>query len=203
MLLFTILLLYREKIFTSIQSIPDIIELWGRIEHKRGLFTEIEKEYCNINERKYEDINLKFDKIVFDNVTFKYKSSDNSVFKKINLNMDLNDKIIGITGLSGQGKSTFAKLIIKMYKYNGNIYIDNKNIQDINNSYIRDNIVYINQTTKLFDKKVIDNILYGCKEKDISRCNKYLEDIFKYKKIRALFKNINIYGYFHQRSLKK
>jgi len=190
--IFTILLLYREKIFSSIQSIPDIIELWGRIEHKRGLFSEIEKEYRNINERKYENINLKFDKIVFDNVTFKYKSSDNYVFKNISLDIDLNDKIIGITGLSGQGKSTFAKLIIKIYKYNGNIYIDNKNIQNIDNSYIRDNIVYVNQTSKLFDKKVIDNILYGCMEKDVTKCNKYLEEIFKYKKIRGLFKNINI-----------
>jgi ABC-type bacteriocin/lantibiotic exporter with double-glycine peptidase domain len=192
--IFTILLLYREKIFTSIQSIPDIIELWGRIEHKRKTFSEIEKNYRLINERKYEDIKLEFNNIIFNNVTFKYKSSDNYVFKKINLNMDLNDKIIGITGLSGHGKSTFAKLIIKMYKYKGDIYIDNKNIKDINNSYIRDNIVYINQTTKLFDKKIIDNILYGCCEKDISKCNKYLEEIFKYKKIRGLFKNINING---------
>lgn len=190
--IFTILLLYREKIFTSIHHIPDIIELWGRIDHSMVLFTEIEGNYHKINKRKYQDINLKFNKIIFDNVTFKYKSSDNYVFKNISFDIDLNNKIIGITGLSGQGKSTFAKLIIKMYEYSGNIYIDDKNIQDINYSYIRDNIVYINQTTKLFDKTVIDNILYGCCKKNINKCNKYLEEIFKYKKIRRLFKNINI-----------
>jgi ABC-type multidrug transport system fused ATPase/permease subunit len=190
--IFTILLLYREKIFTSIQSIPDIIELWGRIDYKRELFKNVEDNYEGILNRKQEHIELNFDKIKFENVSFKYKKHNFYILKDINVELDLNNKIIGITGLSGNGKSTFVKLIVKTYKYDGDIYIDDKNIKNIDNSYIRDNIVYVNQTSKLFDKKVIENIMYGCKEKNEKKCNEYLDKIFKYEKIKGLFENIDL-----------
>ena len=49
----------------------------------------------------------------------------------------------------------------------------------------------MNQSSKLFDKKVIDNILYGCMDKEV--CNKYLDKLMKYPKINELYKNIDIY----------
>ena len=41
--------------------------------------------------------------------------------------------------------------------------------------YIRQNITYINQNSRLFDKTIIDNIMYGCKDDDI--CKEYFENI--------------------------
>lgn len=46
--------------------------------------------------------------------------------------------------------------------YEGDIYIDHVNIKEVDATYIRKNITYVNQSSKLFDRKVIDNILYGC-----------------------------------------
>lgn len=72
----------------------------------------------------------------------------------------------------------------------GVIYIDNKDIKTINPFYIRENITYVNQNSRLFDRKIIDNILYGCK--DISVCNENLHEILSYSKIKELYKNIDI-----------
>ena len=72
------------------------------------------------------------------------------------------------------------------------IYIDDYDIQEIDSDYIRTNIVYVNQNSKLFDRKVIENILYGCY--DLDTCNGYLKEIMKYPKINQLFKNVDIHN---------
>ena len=100
-------------------------------------------------------------------------------------------QIIGIVGVSGKGKSTFVKMLIKMYKpISGNVYIDDHNIQDLDPLYVRENITYVNQNSKLFDRKVVENILYGCS--DVNVCKAHIDSIMKYPKIIELYKNMDI-----------
>jgi len=190
---FTILLLYRDRSLTMIQQIPDFIEFLGRSDSVIKHFKNMSEDYTNLMNKNYTSIPLEFKKITFENVSFKYKNGFSNVLNNFNKTIVIDDKIIGIIGLSGNGKSTFAKLIIKMYKPNqGAIYIDDQNIENIDGNYIRNNITYVNQNSKLFDRKVIENILYGCYELDI--CNKYLHIIMKYPKIKELYKNIDIHN---------
>jgi len=192
---FTIILLYRDKMITIIQQIPDFIEFLGRSDSVLVHFKNMENDYDILkqNENKYKSMNLEFNKIHFENVSFGYQSSDKLLFENLNLSMDIDNKIIGVVGLSGRGKSTFMKLVLKLYKpKNGNIYIDGQNIETIDPDYIRNNITYVNQNSKLFDKKVIDNMLYGCI--DLDTCNEYLKKIMQYKKINELYKNVDIYN---------
>ena len=103
----------------------------------------------------------------------------------------MKDKIVGITGLSGNGKSSFVKLIMRLHECNsGAIYIDNQDIKMVDPFYIRQNITYVNQNARLFDRKIMDNILYGCK--DISVCNENLREILSYSKIQELYRNVDI-----------
>ena len=190
---FTILLLYREKSLTMIQQIPDFIEFLGRSDSVVKHFQNMAEDYTKFMKTNYIEKPLKFNKIRFENVDFKYKQGVSYVLKKFNKTLDLNDKIIGIVGLSGNGKSTIAKLIIKMYKAErGAIYIDDENIMNIDGNYIRNHITYVNQNSKLFDRKIIENLLYGCYDLDI--CNKYLHIIMKYPKIKELYKNVDIHN---------
>jgi ABC-type bacteriocin/lantibiotic exporter with double-glycine peptidase domain len=53
-------------------------------------------------------------------------------------------------------------------------------------------MTYVNQTSKLFDKKIVDNMLYGCE--DISTCNENLDKVMEYQKIRELYKKVDIYN---------
>ena len=192
---FTIILLYRDKMITIIQQIPDFIEFLGRSDSVLVHFKNMENSYDILkqNEKQYKKVKLEFNKIYFENVSFGYQSSDKLLFENLNLSLDIDNKIIGMVGLSGRGKSTFMKLVLKLYKpKNGNIYIDGQNIDTIDPDYIRNNITYVNQNSKLFDKKVIDNMLYGCL--DLDTCNAYLKKIMQYKKINELYKNVDIYN---------
>lgn len=189
---FTILLLYRDKMITIIQQIPDFIEFLGRSDSVLKYFKNME-DYEEVYNKKYKNVDLKFETIKFEDVNFKYKMNNNYLFENLNIKFNTNNKIIGITGLSGNGKSTFVKLILKLYKCSGGkITIDDENIDDIDSEYIRTNITYVNQNSKLFDKKIIENILYGCN--DIDKCNNHLTDIMQYQKIKELYKNIDIYN---------
>ena len=49
------------------------------------------------------------------------------------------------------------KIALKLYPLtDGEIMIDNIDIQSINPNYIRQNITYINQNSRLFDKTIVD-----------------------------------------------
>jgi ABC-type multidrug transport system fused ATPase/permease subunit len=191
---FTMLLLYRDKMLIIIQQVPDFLEFLGRSDAVLKHFRNMEGEYQTILDKKVtsnEKINCH--RIRFDNVSFKYETNDKYLFRNFNIDLETNDKIIGITGLSGNGKSTFAKLLLKMYKpTEGAIYIDGQDIKDMDANYIRKNITYVNQNSKLFDKKIVENILYGCS--DLDACNGHLNEIMQYKKIKELYKNLDIYN---------
>jgi ATP-binding cassette subfamily B protein len=107
------------------------------------------------------------------------------------LNLNLNNNIIGVVGKSGKGKSSFVKLLLRLYDCTeGTIYLDGLDITQIDPDYIRSNITYVNQTGKLFDKNVVENMLYGCNNLD--KCNSAMQEVFQYDKIRALFQNIDL-----------
>jgi len=189
---FTIMLLYRDKMMAIITQVPDFVEFLGRSDSVLKHFKDME-EYYHIKDKKYGLVNLPFRQIRFENVSFKYKNSDVPVFDNLNISLHTENKIIGIIGLSGNGKSTFVKLMLKLHNCtSGTIYIDDKKIEDIDPSYIRKNMVYVNQSSKLFDKKVVENMLYGCDDPDI--CNEYLKEIMKYDKIKELYRNIDIHN---------
>ena len=189
----TILLLYRDKFGSCIENMVDYIEFIGRAKYVVDEFTELIGEYKDVDGKQYEKHDLSFDNIEFENVTFKFPISDEHIYNNFNIKLDTNDKIIGITGLSGKGKSTFMKLLIKMYRPSGGaIKIDGVDLQVVDTTYLRQNITYVNQNSKMFDKNILDNILYGCTDTDA--CHGHLEEILKYKKIKELYKNIDLYG---------
>jgi ATP-binding cassette subfamily B protein len=193
----TILLLYRDKIIGTINNLPDWLEFIGRIEYITDDFNKMLGNKLNINElftKKYESHDLTFKNIVFDNITFYYESKKTTpVFTNASFNVNTDKKIIGITGLSGKGKSSFAKLLLRLYEpVSGKIYIDGVDISTIDPDYIRQNITYVNQNSRLFDKKILDNMMYGCK--DSEKCKDFLKEIMKYPKIQGLYKNVDIYN---------
>ena len=190
----TILIMYRDNISDTIQSLPHNMDLAGRIDLILREFNEMINDE-DIKELiktrgEYTTVKLPFDTISFKNVSFKYPAADRPVFQDYNKELDLNGKIIGITGMSGNGKSSFVKLILRLHDATeGNIYIDGTDIKKIDPTYIRENITYVNQNSRLFDRKVLENIFYGCK--DSSKCGGHLKEILEYPKIQELYRNVD------------
>jgi len=107
----------------------------------------MEKEYERIINQKHDTKELAFNNIRFENVSFKYNIKEIPIFEKLNITLDTDNKIIGMVGTSGKGKSTFMKLVLKMYKpSSGVIYIDDHDIDTISPDYIRSQMTYVNQT---------------------------------------------------------
>lgn len=195
----TMLLLYRDIILSTVSQVPDFIELIGRCNKVIEKYEDANINY--ISDKDYNSIALNYDEIRFENINFKYKLAESNKSKVIlqNFNVKINtstlstqsNKIIGITGISGKGKSTCMKLLIKVYDYyEGDIYIDNVNIKTLDPTIIRQNIIYVNQNTKLFDDTISYNIMYGCKDK--KQCEIYMNEIMQFDKIKELLNNIKL-----------
>lgn len=187
---FTVILLYREHAYNAIQMIPDMLDFQGRNEYILKKFEDLKHPYGKNNIKTYEDRTLAFDTIQFDNVSFQYKKGALPVVSDLNIHMDTRGKVIGLTGLSGRGKSTIVKMLLRMYSpTSGRILIDGVDIMEIDPVYIRKNITYINQNSKLFDRRVLENIMYGCV--DPETCDEHFKEIMKRPKIRELYKNVD------------
>ena len=96
--------------------------------------------------------------ITFENVNFSYNPNE-PVLHNINLTINKGEKV-GFVGSSGSGKSTIFNLLSRLYLVDsGKILIDGTNINDINISFLRDNLTLIPQTPYIFNFSVLDNLL--------------------------------------------
>ena len=123
--------------------------------------------------RIYEDLHLKTDKeggvplsfsnsIRAQNLWFGYLSGGN-VIKNVSFEIIKGEKI-AIIGESGSGKTTLIDIIIGIYRpLKGNIFIDEKLINNENIRSWRSKVGYIPQTIYLFDGTVAENVTFGSK----------------------------------------
>lgn len=190
----TILTQYREKLAVVVDEVPDFAGYIGRMNVTMSYFQHISDNLDQIVKKRNNVThnNLQFRNIRFENVSYKY-SSGKYVFSDKSLNFDIKDQtIVGITGPSGSGKSTLMKLLIGMYPVEkGEIYIDGVNIKKIDSDYTRKHVTYVNQNSKLFDTKVIENMMYGCM--DPEKCSNHLQKIMNYPLISKLYNNMDIH----------
>ena len=98
--------------------------------------------------------------ITFNNVNFNYPGR-NLTLKNINFKIK-NNSTLGIVGLTGSGKSTIIKLLLRIYDCNnGLITLDGIPIKEINLRDLRKCISLVSQDTYLFHGTVQENIAYG------------------------------------------
>jgi ABC-type bacteriocin/lantibiotic exporter with double-glycine peptidase domain len=190
---FTIILLYRDRMNNNYESLVDYIEFFGKFDYVMDTLHDLLGEQQELSNKVYEPVELQFNNVRFENISYKYPGTEKWIYENFNMEFDTQNKIIGMTGISGKGKSTFVKLMIKLYRpTEGAIYIDNVDIASVDPNYIRKNVTYVNQSSKLFDTKIIDNILYGCNDPDA--CNGHLNEIMQYPRIVELYKNLDLHN---------
>ncbi len=99
--------------------------------------------------------------IRFDDVTFHYAGHDTPLYEDFNVTIAAGEKI-GLVGHSGSGKTTFVKLIQRLYDVNkGRILIDGQDIAHVTQSSLRGEIAIVQQEPILFHRSLSENIAYA------------------------------------------
>lgn len=97
--------------------------------------------------------------IEFKDVTFSYNKRP--IFKNFSLDIKPNEKV-ALVGHSGSGKSTFVKLLYRLYDLDkGSILIDGTNITAVQQESLRSELAIVPQEAVLFDDTIYNNILFS------------------------------------------
>lgn len=135
-----------SALFENIGTIQDGMSTLGKPLHIQ------DKENATV-------LKIKSGEIEFCDVCFAY--NDKNVINHFNLTIKPGEKI-GIVGRSGAGKSTLIQLLLNFYRLNqGQIKIDQQDIQDVTQDSLRKNIALVTQDTSLLHRTVAENIKYG------------------------------------------
>ena len=129
------LLMFYTLISLLLSPVSDFLQLVPKYNACKVAYDKV----CGIILSDYENLNLQvkgsleFQEIRVKDVSFKYPSSRKNVLNNFSMIAKKNQSIM-IVGQTGSGKTTLAKLIMRFYQpLNGNIYVDGKDINQLNN----------------------------------------------------------------------
>jgi len=99
--------------------------------------------------------------VVFDNVTFRYQKATTPLYERFSLVIRPGERI-ALVGATGSGKSTFVKLVQRLYDLDaGEIRIDGQNIATVTQGSLRRAVAVVPQDPALFHRSIAENIGYS------------------------------------------
>ncbi|WP_149805079.1 ABC transporter ATP-binding protein [Mesorhizobium sp. NFR06] len=99
--------------------------------------------------------------IAVDKVTFHYGNHRLPLYRDFSVDIAAGERI-GLVGHSGSGKTTFVKLIQRLYDVNaGRILIDGHDIAQVEQASLRSQIAIVQQEPILFHRSLAENIAYA------------------------------------------
>ena len=169
--------------FTTLGTLVDDFE--RSMASSKRIFDLLKTEDNIIEKANPEEIDsLKYD-IHFNNISFSYSDSS-ALFSNFTMEIKYGSSV-GIVGDTGSGKTTLAKLLLRLYDPDkGNIFIGGKNIASLSVENLRSKIGIVSQDTFLFNASVKDNISYGnesCSMDEIilaakqSQCDEFISSL--------------------------
>ena len=107
-------------------------------------------------------------------VSFSYHS-DRPVLNAINLQVKSGERV-ALVGTSGNGKSTVARLVARLYDARGGkVLVEGVDVRDITLKSLRASVIFVPQEPVLFDVTLRENLLYGnpqATEEELDRVTK-------------------------------
>ena len=106
-------------------------------------------------------IDIQSGRIVFDRVTFLYGGHRTPLYDGLSVDIRAGERV-GLVGRSGSGKTTFVKLVQRLYDVtSGRILIDGQDIAKATQQSLRSQIAIVQQDPVLFHRSLAENIAYG------------------------------------------
>ena len=99
--------------------------------------------------------------IAFEHVDFHYGAHTRPLYKDLNVTIRPGERV-GLVGHSGSGKTTFVKLIQRLYDVSGGrVTVDGVDIREVAQASLRRQIAIVQQDPVLFHRSLAENIAYG------------------------------------------
>jgi ATP-binding cassette subfamily B protein len=106
-------------------------------------------------------IDIQGGRIVFEDVTFHYGGHRAPLYDGLSVDIGAGERV-GLVGRSGSGKTTFVKLVQRLYDVSGGrILIDGQDIAKATQHSLRGQIAIVQQDPILFHRSLAENIAYG------------------------------------------
>ena len=107
------------------------------------------------------EIAIRHGDIRFDQVRFRYPALDRQVYDGLSVRIPAGQRV-GLVGRSGSGKTTFVKLVQRLYDIDGGcITIDGQDIAGVRQESLRRQVAIVQQEPVLFHRTLAENIAYG------------------------------------------
>ena len=175
-------ILYVNMLTWPVASIGWVSSLVQEAEASQKRINEFLKVQPEIKNKTTENSIINGE-IQFKNVTFTYEDTEITALDNISFTIKKGETL-AVLGKTGSGKSTLLSLITRMYDIkNGNILIDEKNIDQVNLYDLRNSIGIVPQDAFLFSDSIKNNIKFG-KE------NATDEEVFNAAKTAVVHDNI-------------
>lgn len=134
-------------------------EAYASAERVFGLMDQSQREE---EDEDKPDLQVREGLVEYDSLTFGY--DEEPVVEDLNFTIG-SKETLALAGPTGAGKSTVVKLLLRFYDIDeGEIRVDNQDIQDVNLKSLRSSIGYVSQDNVLFPESIQENIAYAVED---------------------------------------
>lgn len=155
--------LYINAVATFTDAMNDVLDSINDVRQYSIYFESVER-YLNLPMKIHAEtaVSVSFpeeiESIEFRNVSFTYKGKSKQALHKVNCRFSGKEKV-AIVGENGAGKSTFIKLLCRLYEpESGEILINGINIKEFSYQEFKEKISAIFQDYQLFSFNIAENI---------------------------------------------
>ena len=170
---------YIAAIQKTAYGVSSLVEMLGYMRNNALILKQV-FEFLDIPNDMYQGSltvekrsDRKYD-VEFRNVSFKYPGSGNYALKNVNIKFEIG-KRLAVVGMNGSGKTTFIKLLCRLYDpTEGEILLNGIDIRKYNYAEYMNIFSVVFQDFKLFALKLGENVASGTEydEKRVMKCLK-------------------------------
>lgn len=158
---FVLIQLYLLTTFERLNSISrELRRVYDSYYDAAEMVAIIETPYSVPDKPQASELVVRNGEITFEKVGFHFHANK-SVLTDLSMRIPGGQKV-ALVGLSGAGKSTITKLLLRLYDVtDGAVCIDGKNISEVTQDSLRTAVAFVPQEPILFHRSLMDNIRYG------------------------------------------
>jgi ATP-binding cassette, subfamily B, bacterial len=165
---YSVLVYLTQRLLWPLTRLGETLDLYQRSMASAKRVMQLLDTPISIDNSSTKPIGQVQGEVVFDDVDFAYANNP-ALFRQLSMMVPAS-KTIGIVGATGSGKSTIAKLLLRLYEIQGGkITIDGTDIRELNVYDLRRSIGLVSQDVFLFYGSVRENIAYGMPDTSLEK----------------------------------